>query len=64
MSSQAWKKKNTQVFYIRTMNNSDIAEAMRIMTEKTGEKDTVYIRRILRERLIADGFMPENKAEE
>ena len=59
MSSQAWKKENTQVFYIRTAKKGGIAEALRTMTEKTGEKDTVYIRRILTERLIADGYMSE-----
>lgn len=60
MSSQAWKKENTQVFYIRTAKKGGIAEALRIMTEMTGEKDTVYIRRILTERLIADGYMKTN----
>lgn len=63
MSSQAWKRENTQVFYIRVAKKGDIAESLRKMTEKTGEKDTVYIRRILTERLIADGFMQENTAE-
>ena len=63
MSSQAWKKENTQVYYIRVSKNGGIADALRMMTEKTGEKDTVYIRRILTERLISDGYMRVNSDE-
>jgi len=57
VSSQAWKKENTKVFYIRTTKKSGLDEALRVMAEKTGEKDTAYIRRVITERLIADGYL-------
>lgn len=64
MSTKAWKDQNTKGYFIRVTTASGIPGALLAMTEKTGEKDTAYIRRILMENLIRDGFMLENSIAE
>lgn len=61
MGSQAWNEKNTVLIALRFTVRSGIPDALKRMTEQTGEKDTVYIRRILLDRLKKDGFLTEEK---
>lgn len=59
MSSEAWKKENTVRYHFRLSKNTGIPEALQKMTEKTGENEMVYIRRVVTESLIRDGFLQE-----
>lgn len=59
MSSEAWKKENTVRYHFRISKNTGIPEALQKMTEKTGENEMVYIRRVVTESLIRDGFLQE-----
>lgn len=64
MGSQAWNRKNSILIALRFVNNSGIPQALRAMTDNTGEKDTEYIRRVVTESLKRDGFLPEKAKED
>lgn len=64
MSNSAWKRENTVQIALRFTRNSGIPEALQKMTEKTGEKGTMYIRRVVTESLIRDGFISEKMEED
>ena len=57
MSTEAWKAENSLRLCIRVTNNSGIPGALQKMTEKTGESYPQYIRRVVTESLIRDGFL-------
>jgi len=60
MSSEQWKKENTLIFSIRLLNSSGLPTALaRIMAEKCVTRNG-YIIEALREKLIRDGYDPEN----
>ena len=61
MSSEAWKHENTVRYHFRLSKNTGVPDALKSMTEKTGESEMAYIRRVVIESLQRDGFMPENK---
>lgn len=64
MSSDAWKRENTVRYNIRMTICSGIPEALQKMTERTGETATEYMRRVVRESLIANGYLTENSMPE
>ena len=59
MSSENWKAENTVRYHFRLSKNTGIPGALQKMTEKTGESDLQYIRRVVTESLIRDGFLPK-----
>lgn len=60
MSTDKWQKEHTQIFSIRLQNTSGIPAALaRIMAEKCVTRNG-YIIEALREKLIRDGYDPEN----
>ena len=59
MSTEAWKAENTVRYHFRLSKNTGIPDALRKMTEKTGETDIAYIRRVVTESLIRDGYLPK-----
>lgn len=61
MSTDKWKAENTVRYHFRISKNTGIPEAFRIMTEKTGETDLAYIRRVVTESLKRDGFLRDKK---
>ena len=63
MSSDAWKKENTVQILLRVTRSSGIPDALRKMQEKTGIATSEYIRKILRENLVKDGYLSENQPE-
>lgn len=61
MSNESWKAENTVRYHFRLSKNTGIPEALRTMTEKTGESEMQYIRRVVTESLIRDGFLSKPK---
>lgn len=61
MSNETWKAENTIRYHFRISKNTGIPEALQKMTEKTGETDLQYIRRVVTESLIHDGFLKIKK---
>lgn len=61
MSDDRWKAENTVRYHFRISKNTGIPDALRIMTEKTGETDLAYIRRVVTESLKRDGFLRDKK---
>lgn len=62
MSTDKWKAENTVRYHFRISKNTGIPEALRTMTEKTGETDLAYIRRVVTESLRRDGYLPKSMA--
>ena len=60
MSTEAWKAENTVRYHFRLSKNTGIPGALQKMTEKTGESDLAYIRRVVTDALIRDGFLQKN----
>ena len=63
MSSEAWKKENTIRVVLRITKSSGIPTALERVKNDTGEESTVYIRRIVHDALIRDGYLQETQAE-
>lgn len=57
MSTEKWKAENTLRLCVRVTKSSGIPGALQKMTEKTGESYPQYIRRVVTESLIRDGFL-------
>ena len=57
MSTEAWRIENTVRFNVRFVKNSGVPEALRKMIAETGETEAQYIRRVVTESLIRDGFL-------
>ena len=64
MSTEAWKHENTLRFNVRFTESSGIPAALRKLEQETGESATVYIRQVIREALIRDGYLSENSMPE
>lgn len=65
LSSEAWKAENTVRYHFRLSKNTGVPDALKTMTGKTGETETQYIRRVVIDALIRDGYLiqPEPKPE-
>lgn len=59
MSTEVWKAENTVQYHFRIAKSTGIPEALRKMRESTGESDLSYIRRVVTESLIRDGYLPK-----
>jgi len=57
VSTEAWKAENSLRLCVRVTNNSGIPGALQKMTETTGESYPQYIRRVITESLIRDGYL-------
>lgn len=57
VSTEAWKAENSLRLCVRVTKNSGIPVALQKMTEATGESCPQYIRRVITESLIRDGFL-------
>ena len=57
MSTEAWKAENSLRLCVRVTNNSGIPGALQKMMEATGESYPQYIRRVVTESLIRDGYL-------
>ena len=57
MSTEAWKAENTLRLCVRVTKSSGIPGALQKMTDTTGESYPQYIRRVVTESLIRDGFL-------
>lgn len=57
MSSESWKAENTVRYHFRLSKNTGIPGALQKMTETTGENELAYIRRVVTESLIRDGYL-------
>lgn len=67
VSTNAWKKENTSQFNLRFTNASGIPAAVSQAAEKQGLAPVEYLKTIIREKLIADGYLssePEQKLKE
>ena len=62
MSNEKWKAENTVRYHFRISKNTGIPDALKRMTEKRSETELEYIRRVVTESLIRDGFLPKKKA--
>ena len=63
MTNDEWKKANTVQILLRVTYSSGIPDALNRVKEDTGESATVYIRRIVHDALIRDGYLQETQAE-
>ena len=63
VGTQAWNKENSVLFGIRFTKNSGIPDALRVMHDKTGEREQEYIRRAIVEALTRDGYISHDKKE-
>jgi len=61
MSTEAWKTENTTRYNIRFLNSSGIPGALQKVAETTGESGMSYIRRVVSESLINDGYLEPPK---
>lgn len=59
MSNEVWKAENSLRLCVRVTKNSGIPGALQKMQETTGESYPQYIRRVVTEALIRDGFLPK-----
>jgi hypothetical protein len=64
MSNEKWKAENTVRYHFRLSKNTGVPEALQKMRETTGETELEYIRRVVTESLIRDGFVPKPKPRE
>ena len=62
MSSEAWRTENTVRYHFRMSKNTGIPDALKRMSEKYGETELEYIRRVVTESLKRDGFLRSNNA--
>lgn len=58
-TNEQWKAENTIRYHFRISKNTGIPEALQKMTEITGETDLHYIRRVVTDSLIRDGFLQQ-----
>ena len=61
MSNEKWKDANTTRYYLRVANSTGIPGALKKMSEKTGITDLQYIRQVVTESLIRDGYLEVKK---
>lgn len=55
-----WKAKNTMWVSIRIQNSSGIPQALEHAMTESGKTRNGFIIEAIREKLIHDGYMPEN----
>ena len=58
-----WTKENCKMFSVKIRNDSGIPDALERLKE-TGKSANAYIVAALREKLIADGFLPDEPKED
>lgn len=59
MSTDKWKKENCVSFLLRFTLSSGIPEALKKVEESSTETGKAYIRRVVTESLIRDGYLPK-----
>lgn len=57
MSNYAWKKENTTRYFLQFTNASGVPAAVSQAAEKQGLAPVEYLKTIIREKLIADGYL-------
>lgn len=60
MSSEQWKKENTLQIGVRINNTTGIPAAFQKAISDAGINKNTYIIEAIREKLIRDGYDPEN----
>jgi hypothetical protein len=61
MSTDKWRNENTTRYYLRVANSTGIPDALKKMSVKTGITELKYIREVVTESLIRDGYLEVKK---
>ena len=58
MSSERWKKENTQILHVRYSNSTGVPEAIaRWMNDHRAEYTSVFLKEAIEEKLSAEGYI-------